>query len=333
MRAVVISAPGGPKNVSWDKVADLPAPVADRVRVRVRAAGLNRADILQREGKYPAPPGYPAQIPGLEFAGEVESLGPEVRRWKTGARVFGIIAGGGQAEYVTIAESNLARIPAEMSFTDAAAVPEAFITAHDALFTRARLRLGERVLIHAAGSGVGTAAVQLAHIAGAFVYGTSRNADKLESVRDLGLDEAITVSDSPTRFADALHKFTSGVGADVIIDLVGGAYFEANLRALAIRGRLVCVGTTAGASAPLDLGLLLRKRASIIGTVLRARSLEEKAEVTRRFAAHVLPLFSLGDIRPVVDRVFPVAEVRAAHEHLESNETLGKVVLEFPAND
>lgn len=306
-----------------------PAPTADRVRVRVHAAGLNRADILQREGKYPSPPGYPENIPGLEFAGEVEAIGEGVRRWKVGNRVCGITAGGAQAEFVTVAESNLARIPTALSFEEAGALPEAFITAYDALFTRGQLRMGERVLIHAAGSGVGTAAVQLAHIAGAFVYGTSRTAAKLEKLADLGLDESILVGDVASRFADELHKLTNGTGADVIIDLVGGEYFPINLRALAMRGRIVSVGTTAGAKAEIDLGLLMRRRASVTGTVLRARSIEEKAEAVRAFAAHVLPLVALGEIRPVIDRVVPAAEIRAAHRYLESNEAFGKVVLKF----
>jgi NADPH2:quinone reductase len=329
MRAVVITSPGGVDKLKWQEVDSLGEPTADRVRVRVHGAGLDRADILQREGKYPAPAGYPENIPGLEFAGEVEAVGESARRWKIGARVFGITAGGAQAEFVSVPESNLARIPAELSFREAAAVPEAFITAHDALFTRAQLRMGERVLIHAAGSGVGTAAVQMAHLAGAFVYGTSRNAAKLERVRELGLDEAIPVPGIPSRFADALHRLTNGVGADVILDLVGGAYLNANLRALASRGRLVCIGTPAGAMAEIDLAMVLRKRANIMGTMLRTRSLEEKAEAVRGFAAHVVPLLALGDLRPVIDRVFAAADVRAAHEHLESNQTFGKVVLDI----
>ena len=305
------------------------APVGDRVRVRVHAAGLNRADLLQRQGKYPAPPGYPADIPGLEFAGEVDSLGPDVRRWKKGARVFGITAGGGQAEFVTVAESNLARIPTDLNFNEAAAVPEAFITAYDALFARGDLRMGERVLIHAAASGVGTAAVQLAHLAGAFVYGTSRHAGKLERIRDLGLDEGFVASTPPGKFVDALHQATNGVGADLIIDLVGGAYFPLNLKALAMRGRMVCVGTTAGPASEIDLSLLLRKRATIVGTVLRSRSIEEKAETIRGFASHVLPSLAAGELRPVLDRVFPAADIRAAHVYLETNHSVGKVVLDF----
>ena len=329
MRAVVINSFGGVGGIAWQEVAAPPPPTADWVRARVRAAGLNRADLLQREGKYPPPPGYPAEIPGLEFAGEVEALGESARLWKVGDRVFGITAGGGQAEYVVVPESNLARIPAELDWTQAAAMPEVFITAHDALFTRAGLQMGESVLIHAAGSGVGTAAVQLAHVAGATVYGTSRTADKLAQVRALGLDESITLRDSPGDFVERVRELTNGAGVDVIIDLVGGAYFPLNLEALAARGRLICVSTAAGRKSEIDLGLVLRKRATIVGTVLRPRTIEEKAEATRRFAAHVLPLVSRGVIRPIVDRVYSPREIRAAHEYLESNRSVGKVVLDF----
>jgi NADPH2:quinone reductase len=191
------------------------------------------------------------------------------------------------------------------------------------------LQMGERVLIHAAASGVGTAAVQLARAAGATVYGTSRSAGKLEQIRGLGLAESIHVGDSPQEFVESAQRLTSGAGVDVILDLVGGAYFLANLEALAPHGRLICVGTTAGRKSEIDLGLVLRKRVSIIGTVLRTRSIEEKAEATRRFAAHVLPLVSRGVIRPVVDRVYPAADIRAAHQHLESNRVCGKIVLDF----
>ncbi|MEO6970667.1 MAG: NAD(P)H-quinone oxidoreductase [Chthoniobacterales bacterium] len=329
MRAIVITSHGGTEGIGLQEVATPAPPTADRVRVRVHAAGLNRADILQREGKYPAPPGYPENIPGLEFAGEVEATGDEVRKWKIGDRVFGITAGGAQAEFVVVPESNLARIPTELDWAEAAAMPEVFITAHDALFTLAGLQMGERVLVHAAASGVGTAAVQLAHAAGAIVYGTSRTAAKLEQVRALGLDEGITVSGSPQQFVERIRELTGDRGVDVILDLVGGDYFPANLQALATRGRLICAATSAGRKAEIDLGLALRKRATIIGTVLRARSIEEKAEATRRFAAHVLPLVARGVVRPVIDRVYPVADIRAAHQHLESNRTCGKIVLDF----
>jgi NADPH:quinone reductase len=331
MRAVVITSHGGVDGIGMEDVGTPPAPTADRVRVRVRAAGLNRADILQRRGHYPAPPGYPQNIPGMEFAGEVESIGDAVRAWKVGDRVFGITGGGAQAEFVVVPESNLARIPADLDWVGAGSMPEVFITAHDALFTRAGLHMGKCVLIHAAASGVGTAAIQVAHAAGATVYGTSRTADKLERIRDLnlGLDASVAVGDTPAKFVEAVQKWTNGAGVDVILDLVGGNYFSANLEALASRGRLICVGTMAGAKSELDLGLLLRKRVTIIGTMLRGRSLEEKAEATRLFASSVLPLVSRGAIRPVIDRVYPVDEIRDAHERMESNLSFGKIVLTF----
>src|SRR2546429_488757 len=314
MKAVLITSYGGVEGIGVQEVETPPAPTADRVRVRVHAAGLNRADILQRRGHYPAPPGYPTNIPGLEFAGEVESIGQEVRTWKIGDRVFGITGGGAQAEFVSVPENNLARIPAELDWVQAGAMPEVFITAHDALFTRANLHVGERVLIHAAASGVGTAAIQVAHTAGATVYGTSRTADKLQQLHklNLGLDQSVAVGGQPASFVEAVQKWTNGAGVDVILDLVGGNYFAPNLEAFASRGRWICVGTTAGARSEIDLGLLMRKRATIIGTVLRPRSIEEKAEAMRRFAAGVLPLVSRGLVRPVIESVYRVEEVRVA---------------------
>ena len=331
MRAVVITSHGGVDGIGVMEIESPPAPVADRVRVRVHAAGLNRADILQRRGNYPAPLGYPQNIPGLEFAGEVDAIGDAVRAWKIGDRVFGITAGGAQAELVVVPESNLARVPAQLSWDDAGAMPEVFITAHDALFTRAGLQMGERVLVHAVASGVGTAAVQLAHATGATVYGTSRSVDKLNRMRELklGMDESVAVGDAPAKFVEAVQKWTNGAGVDVILDLVGGSYFPPSLEALSIRGRIISVGTTAGAKSEIDLGLLKQKRAAIIGTMLRTRSIEEKAEAIRRFAAAVLPLVSRGRIRPVIDRVYPVNQVRDAHERLESNPSFGKIVLTF----
>jgi len=331
MRAVVITSHGGVEGIGVQEVNTPPEPTADRVRVRVRAAGLNRADILQRRGHYPAPPGYPQNIPGMEFAGEVESIGDAVHTWKVGDRVFGITGGGAQAEFVVVPESNLARIPPELDWVQAGAMPEVFITAHDALFTRAGLHMGECVLIHAAASGVGTAAIQVAHAAGATVYGTSRTADKLQRIHELnlGLDKSVAVGGQPSNFVEAVQKWTNGSGVDVILDLVGGNYLAPNLEALAYRGRLICVGTMAGAKSEIDLGLLLRKRVTIIGTMLRGRSIEEKAEATRLFASAVLPLVSRGAIRPVIDRVFPVDEIRQAHERMESNASFGKIVLTF----
>jgi putative PIG3 family NAD(P)H quinone oxidoreductase len=328
MRAVKIISRGESLALEVGE-AERPVASADRVLVRVHAAGVNRAELLQRRGRYPAPPGAPADIPGLEFAGVVEETGADARAWRAGARVFGITAGGAQAEYVCVPESHLAEIPPGLDFARAAAVPEVFITAHDALWTQAGLEMGERVLIHAAGSGVGTAAVQLARAAGAgAIYGTARTAEKIERAREFGLDEGVVVGEDPRVFADAVRAWSGGRGVDVILDLVGASYLAANLEALAPRGRMMLVGTLAGASAPLDFGAVMAKRLSLTGTVLRARSTEEKARAVRRFAAHVVPLLARGSLRPVVDAVFPLDDAPAAYERLETNRTFGKVVLE-----
>jgi NADPH2:quinone reductase len=330
MKAAVIVAPGGVEGLEIREVATPGSPTADRVRVRVRAAGINRADILQRMGHYPAPPGAPKDIPGLEFAGEIDQVGPEARVWQPGQRVFGITAGGAQAEYVVVPESTLAEIPDRLDWVSAAAVPEVFITAHDALFTQADLRSGENLLVHAAGSGVGTAAIQLAHASGARVYGTSRTAEKLEKAKEYGLDESIAVSDDPQAFVTATREWTGQRGVDVILDLVGAAYLEANLATLASHGRLMLISSSGGAKGTLDLSRVMSKRLRISGTVLRARSIEEKATATRLFARHVVPLLASGQVRPVIDSTYHLANIREAHLRLESNETFGKVVLTIP---
>jgi putative PIG3 family NAD(P)H quinone oxidoreductase len=299
------------------------------VLVRVRAAALNRADVLQRRGLYPAPPGFVQDIPGLEFAGEVAEVGSEVRALTVGQRVFGITAGGAQAEYVLVPESHLVEIPSNLDWAEAAAVPEAFITAHDALFTQAHLEMGERVLVHAAGSGVGLAAIQLARAGGAIAYGTSRTAEKLERARGFGLDEGVAVGDDPAIFAEAVREWTKGSGVEVILDLVGGTYLAANLDSLAMKGRLMLVGTTGGQSAALPFGVVMGKRLQMTGTMLRARSVEEKASATRRFAAHVVPLLARGIVRPVIDKVYRMDEAREAHERMESNASFGKIVLKI----
>lgn len=327
MRAVKIVSFGGVEGLQVAEVADAPEPTRDRVRVRVRAAGLNRADILQRLGRYPAPPGYSQDIPGLEFAGEVESVGEDARVWKVGDRVFGITGGGGQAKLVTAAESTLARIPDNLDWVQAAAIPEVFITAHDALFTQCELQIGERVLIHAVGSGVGTAASQLVKAAGGVAYGTSRTPEKLERANDFGLSQSIAVGTDPSKFAAAVEDWTHGEGVNVVLDLVGAAYLKTNLESLATKGRLIFVGTTSGAKAEIDYSIVMRKRLRIMGTSLRTRSLEEKATATRLFAEHVVPLLESGSVRPVVDTVFKMDEVREAHRRIETNETFGKVIL------
>lgn len=327
MKAVYIAQFGGPENLEIREVADPPMPTGSDVHVRVHAAALNRADLLQRRGLYPPPAGYSPNIPGLEFAGEIAARGNDARDFEVGDRVFGITAGDAQAQYLTIDHRLLARIPENLTFTDAAAVPEAFITAYDAVFTQAGLNDGETLLIHAVGSGVGLAALQLAKARGHRVFGTSRTEAKLERCREFGLDEPI-VTPEP-KFMREVFERTGGRGVDVILDLVGAAYLRENLIALAPKGRLMLVGLTTGAKAEFDLGIALSKRLKLIGTVLRARSLEEKAEATKVFAKEVVTLIAAGKVRPNVDRVFDFGDVQAAHEYLESNESFGKVVLRF----
>ncbi len=322
MKAIVITRPGGPEVLALQE-RPAPEPGRGEVRVRVRGTALNRADLLQRMGHYPAPPDSPPDIPGVEMAGEIDALGPGVQGWAVGDRVFGICGGGTYAEQVVVHARTVARIPAALSFTEAAAVPEAFITAWDAAVTQAGLAAGETVLIHAVGSGVGTAAVQIARAIGARSIGTARTADKLERTRALGLDHGVLAEGG--RFADAVTALGS---PDVILELVGGAYLAEDLRCVAPRGRILLIGTMAGPRTELDLGVVLRQRLRIQGTVLRSRPLEEKIAVTQTFARHLLPLFERGALRPVIDRVLPLSAAAEAHTHLASNAGFGKVVLE-----
>ncbi|SRR5579883_1886042 len=322
MRAVVISRPGGPEVLEIRDV-ERPEVVGDYVRVRIHAAGINRADLMQRAGHYPPPAGSPADIPGLEFAGEVEAVGPLVSRWKPGQRVMGLAGGGGQAEYIVVHEGLLVEIPENLDFVQAAAIPEVFMTAHDALFTQAELVMGERVLIHAAGSGVGTAAIQLAHATGASVYGTSRTPQKLERAKALGLE--IGLSDQ--QFATEIQQLTHGEGVHVVLDFVGAPYMEQNLNALTLWGRLVFLATMGGAQAQVNLQAVMSKRIQIRGTTLRTRTLEEKLAVTRRFSTQVVPLLASGQVIPVVEEVYPLHEVAKAHVAMAENRNFGKIIL------
>jgi putative PIG3 family NAD(P)H quinone oxidoreductase len=289
----------------------------------VHAAGLNRADLSQREGHYPAPAGSPADIPGMEFAGEVEAVGPLVQRWKLGQRVMGIAGGGAQAEYLVAHEGLLVEVPNNLDYVQAAAIPEVFMTAHDALFTQGGLQMGERVLIHAAGSGVGTAAIQLAHAVGASVFGSSRTPAKLEQARPLGLDVGL----SDKNFADEIKRLTNGAGVHIVLDFVGASYMEQNLAVLGMWGRLVYLATLGGAQANVNLGMVMAKRLQIRGCTLRSRTLEEKLAVTRRFATQVLPLLASGKVKPIVERVYPLHDIASAHATMAANTNFGKLVL------
>jgi len=320
----VISRFGGPEVLEL-RDREAPPPGRGEARVRIHAAAVNRADLLQRAGNYPAPPDAPSDVPGMELAGQVESVGEGVTDWVAGDRVLGLCGGGAYAEALTVPARTLARLPAGMSFTDGAAIPEAFITAWDALIEQARLRAGETVLIHAVGSGVGTAAVQIARAIGARVVGTARTADKLARARALGLDEAVCVEGGV--FAPAVLRATGGRGVDAVLDLVGGPYLAEDLACAAPRARIMLVGLLAGARADLDLARLLHRRVQLTGTMLRSRPLEEKIAAVQQLGRHLVPLFERGALRPVVDRVFPLADAAAAHAYVASNAGFGKVVL------
>jgi putative PIG3 family NAD(P)H quinone oxidoreductase len=326
MKAIIITRPGGPEVLEMQE-RPKPEPGVGQIRVRIHTSALNRADIMQREGNYPVPPGAPADIIGMEYAGDVDALGPGATLWKSGDRVMGIVGGGGHAEFLCVHEREAIPIPAAISWEKAAAIPEAFLTAYDALFNRLNLRSGETLLIHAVGSGVGTAGLQIAHVAGARVVGTARSAGKLERSKKLGLGFGIDASRG-----DWAAQVEAAIGAErvhAVMDLVGGNYLDGNMRVLALRGRIVLVGLTAGGSAQFNMGVMLRKRLTIVGTMLRSRALEEKIAVARDFSERVIPLFEQGKLHPVVDRVFSFSEIRAAHELMESNETFGKIVLRW----
>lgn len=303
--------------------------IADQVLVRVRASALNRADLLQRQGRYPAPPGFPQEIPGLEFAGEVAATGPLVKMWRPGQRVFGLTGGGAQAEYIAIQERLLAEIPKNLDWLEAAAIPEVFITAHDGLWTQANLRPGETVLIHSVGSGVGLAAVQLARAMQGVPFGTSRTADKIEQARKEGLEAGLVVRDNFDELVSVAEKWTGGNGINVVLDLAGGPYVKASQKLMATKGRIILVGTVAGGAYELDSRFVMGKRLQIRGTVLRARTLEEKIQVTQSFASEVVPLLARGVLHPNIDSKFKMADITKAHQRLESNETFGKVVIEI----
>ena len=325
MRAAVITEPGGPEVLKVQEVSD-PVPGPDDILVDVRASALNRADTLQRQGGYPAPPGSPDDIPGLEFSGVVLRAGEHVGDLQEGDRVFGLLGGGGYASRVVTHSRMAMRIPDNLDFVQAAAVPEVFFTAYDALFNHCELSMGEKVLIHAAGSGVGTAAVQLAHNAGAYVLGTAGSDDKLRGARDLGMDVGINYREQD--FSAEVKEHTRGNGVDVLLDVIGADYWDRNLASLALRGRLVLVGIMGGGGVQADLRPIMFKRLRVHGTVLRARPIEEKIALTNQIKRHVLPLIASGAIKPVVDSVYPLDQAAEAHRHMESNANFGKIILE-----
>jgi NADPH2:quinone reductase len=326
MRAVRIEQPGSTSGLRIVEMEE-PVPGTGEVLVEVKATALNRADWLQVLGKYPPPPGLPADIPGIEYAGTVVATGPRALRFRPGARVMGLVGGAAFAERLVTHEREAVSVPDELDLAQAAAIPEAFFTAFDALVLQGRLAAGERVLVHAVGSGVGTAAAQIVHACGAMLIGTARTAEKLERAQQLGPLTGLLVEREAPRFADRVLAATGGAGVDLVLDLVGGRYTAESLACLALRGRLVAVGTVDGARCELNLHTLLTRRAQLIGTVLRARPLEEKMALCRAVERQLLPLFARGVCRPVVDRVFAVEDVRTALEELVADRNFGKLVL------
>jgi len=322
MRAVVLHSHGGPEVLTIEAVAD-PAPGPDEVVVDVAATALNRADLLQRMGLYPDPRRLQPEIPGLEFAGTVRAVGARAAMWKVGDRVMGIEAGGAYAEQVATHERQLLAVPAGVDLVDAAAIPEVFLTAWDALVLQGGLTSGRWALVHAGASGVGTAAIQIAKAIGARIAVTC-SSGKAQACRDLGAD--VVLERSPH---DWLGEARAAVpqGFDTVLDVIGGDEVDRNLHAVAIKGTIVQVGLMGGGSTPVNVGLLLGKRATWVGTTLRTRPIEEKVAVTRRFAAEMLPLFDSGALRPVIDSIYPFDRIADAHRHMEANANTGKILV------
>jgi putative PIG3 family NAD(P)H quinone oxidoreductase len=325
MRAVVLRSHGGPEVLG---IEDIPEPVAgpEEVLVDIRSTSLNRADLLQRMGLYANPYPETHEVPGLEFAGTVGAVGERVRGWRAGDAVMGITGGGAYAERIAIHERQLLAVPTSVDLGDAGAVPEVFLTAWDALVLQGGLTSGRWALVHAGASGVGTAAIQIARAIGARIAVTC-SASKVEACWALGANEVIDYGSRD--FVEAIRAVTDGRGVDVVLDVIGGEYANRNLQAVAMKGRIVQVGLMGGGRTPIDLGLLLTKRITLVGTVLRARPIEEKIAVTQRFGAEVLPLFEDGSLRPVVDSRYPLERIAEAHERMAANANVGKIVIDI----
>lgn len=324
MRAIVLSEYGGPEVLRLVEVPD-PEPGPDEVLVEVVATALNRADLLQRRGRYPGPP-MEHEIPGMELAGRVVAVGSRAREWEVGDQVMGIVGGGSYAELIAVPERQLMPVPTSVPLSDAAAIPEVFITAWDALVLQGGLTSGRVALVHAGASGVGTAAIQVAKAIGASVMVTA-STGKVDRCLAVGADQAVDYTNDD--FVAVARDFTGGRGVDVVLDVVGGDYLARNLSALAVGGTIVQVGVMGDASATFPLGALLPKRATIVGTVLRARPIEEKIAVTQRFTREMLPLFDRGLLAPVIDSRFPIDRIAEAHQHMEANANIGKILIDL----
>jgi putative PIG3 family NAD(P)H quinone oxidoreductase len=327
VRAVVLRSHGGPEVLGVEDLDD-PTPGSEEILVAVRASAMNRADLLQRMGFYPDPFPGAIEIPGLEFAGTVLALGERARRWKVGDAVMGIVSGGGHASRLVIHERQAIRVPRGIPLADAAAIPEVFLTAWDALVVQGGLTSGRWALVHAGASGVGTAAIQIARAVGARVAVTC-STGKVAACRDLGADLVVDYGNED--FVAAVRDATEGAGVGVVLDVIGGDYVARNVAALAVGGRIVQVGVMGGGGEGLNVGALLPKRASIIGTVLRPRPLEEKIALAQRFEAEMVPLFESGVLRPVIDSRHPLEDIADAHARMSANANVGKILIDMPA--
>jgi NADPH2:quinone reductase len=323
MTAIVIRAPGGPEELVPEQ-RPVPQPGEGEVLIKVAAAGVNRPDVMQRKGLYPPPKGA-TDIPGLEVAGEVVALGPNATRWKLGDRVMALVVGGGYAQYCLAHESACLPIPPGLSMHEAAAIPETFFTVYHNLFERGRLKAGETMLVHGGSSGIGTAAIQLAHASGARVITTAGSAEKCEACRTLGADVAINYKTED--FVAATKGATGGKGADVILDMVGGDYIERNYEAAAVEGRIVQIAFQGSPKATVDFRRIMLKRLTHTGSVLRSRPVADKGAIAQGVEQHVLPLIAAGRVRPVMDSTFPLAQASAAHARMEASTHIGKIVL------
>ncbi len=323
MHAIEVEQTQAGPQLVWREV-DEPVLQSGEALVSIHATTLNRADLSQAAGNYPPPPGAP-EILGLDMAGEITAVGAQVLGWRVGDRVCALLAGGGYAERVAVDQRLLIPIPSGWGFEEAACLPEVYLTAYVNIFMEAGFQPGETILIHGGASGVGTAAIQLVKAAGGRVITTAGRPDKVETCRALGADLAINYR--VEEFVACTRAFTQGAGVDVILDMVGADYLERNISLLKVKGRLVFIATLGGALAELNIGQLMGKRARLIGSVLRARPVEEKAEIIHRFRKQFWAQIKEGAIRPVIDRVLPVAEAHAAHEAMRAYENIGKIVL------
>ena len=323
MRAIVITTPGGPEVLRLEEVPD-PVPGPGEALVEVTAAGINRADAMQREGGYPPPPGAPP-YPGMECSGRISAVGPDVTGWQAGDEVCALLGGGGYAEQVAVPQGQLLPIPDRVTVTEAAALVEAACTLQATVFRQARLVPGETLLVHGGAGGIGTLAIQIAKAFGATVACTAGSPAKLARCRELGADLAISYRDDD--FTTAVRDFTDGRGADVILDIMGAPYLQRNLDTLATGGRLMVISTRGGGRAEADLSLLMRKRASILASTLRARPLAEKAAIVAGVRADIWPLISSGLVSPVIEQMLPMADAADAHRLLDDGTHVGKILL------